>query len=136
EYGASFEAGDLGEARRDLEMPVERALGLPDRGGVNVVVEGRIVEHSIHATEDVLQNRRECRTVRIGERLERPCVDFREEPRLEREARRVRLERDEPSVLGDDAPPGGQLASEDSAEQALGPPAARRAHPCPPSLRE
>ena len=86
---------------------------------MNVVVEGRIVEHPIHATEDVFQNRRECRTVRIGERLECPCVYFREQPRLEREARRVRLERDEPSVLGDDAPSGGQLASEDFAEQAL-----------------
>ena len=57
--------------------------------------------------------------VRIREGLERTRVDFREEPRLEREARRIRLERDEPSGLGDDAATGGQLASEDFAEQAL-----------------
>src|SRR5439155_1249461 len=64
-------------------MPVERALGLSDRGGVNVVVERRIVEHPIHSTEDVFQNRREGPAVRIRERLERTRVDFREQPRLE-----------------------------------------------------
>ena len=46
-------------------------------------------------------------------------MDLREEPRLERKARRERLQGDERSVLGDDAATGGQLASEDFAEQAL-----------------
>src|SRR5437899_1994864 len=119
EPGTSLEARDLGEAGRDLEMPVERALGLSDRGGVNVVVERRIVEHPIHSTEDVFQNRREGPAVRIRERLERTRVDFREQPRLEREARRERLQGNERSVLGDDAPSRAQLAPEDFAEQAL-----------------
>src|SRR5439155_26767469 len=116
-------------------MPVERALGLSDRGGVNVVVERRIVEHPIHWTEDVFQNRREGPAVRIRERLERTRVDFREQPRLEREARRERLQGNERSVLGDDAPSPSPARAGGFRRTGTLPPATRRARACLPPPR-
>src|SRR5207247_10692970 len=102
EARAPFESGGLREPRRDLEVPVVLRLIAIAGGRVDVVIEGRVVEDSVHSAQDVLEDSGEGSPLVVGDVLEGHFVRLRENPRLEGETSRVRGQADERFVLRDD----------------------------------
>src|SRR3990170_3394594 len=99
---ASLKPRRLREPRRDLEVPVVLRLLSIAGSRVNVVVVRRVLEELVQAAEDVLPHPSEGGPLRVREVLKRHLMGLRQDPRLEREPRRVWREGDERFVFRDD----------------------------------
>src|SRR2546423_185646 len=104
EAAAPLESRDVRELRDHLEMPVEVFdSSLAQRRRVQHEVERWLVERGAETAEELDEQRREIADLVDLELLERRAMLDRQDPALERKARRERRDRDEAVVLQDHA---------------------------------
>src|SRR5437870_274417 len=119
EPASPFEPRHAGELRDDLEVPVKGLeLAVAERRRVEHKVERGIAQHAVHPPQEVTEKSGEPpQLVRAGF-LEGGPVDRRQDPCLEREARRERRQRDEAAGFDDRPPAAAPLLAQDVAPHA------------------
>src|SRR3989475_12374192 len=119
EPASPFESRHAGELRDDLEVPVEGLeLAVAEGRRVEHEVERGIAQHAVHPPQEVTEKSGEPpQLVRAGF-LEGGPVDRRQDPCLEREARRERRQRDAAAGVDDRPPAAAPLLAQDVAPHA------------------
>src|SRR5207249_12026151 len=109
EPASPFEPRHAGELRDDLEVPVKGLeLAVAERRRVEHEVERGIAQPAVHPPQEVTEKSGEP-PQRVGAGfLEGGPLDRRQDPRLEREARRERRQRDEAAGSDNGPPPAAR----------------------------
>src|SRR5438445_335537 len=119
EPASPFESRHAGELRDDLEVPVEGLeLAVAEGRRVEHEVERGIAQHAVHPPQEVTGKSGEPPQLVRAEFLEGGPVDRRQDPCLEREARRERRQRDEAAGFDDRPPAAAPLLAQDVAPHA------------------
>src|SRR3989454_4477613 len=119
EPASPFESRHAGELRDDLEVPVEGLeLAVAERRRVEHEVERGIAQHAVHPPQKLTERPGDPPHLSRAGSLEGGPGARRQDPRLEREARRERRQRDEAAGFDDRPPAAAPLLAQDVAPHA------------------